>query len=285
MSLRSRVDGVQDRYYIQKTMPASILIKIKPQQESTIEGRGEEALFRLLIEILNPDHPALVRVIQSGKDETPLTLSPFLKGAKFSDKYSYLSPDKMATFRITCLNKDVLEPVMGHFFHLSGTNAAIRLAGKRIVIDKVDMQKSSPAHFISYEQLLEEAPPQSSIIFEYCSPTSFGGLTGDQSFPIPRLVLTSLLKKWNVFSPRKISSDLMNEFERVRIERFNLKTDSVRYGRESTLGFIGTAAYALPPSTDKDKRVSINALANFALFSGVGIKTEKGMGQVRRRMK
>ena len=82
-----------------------------------------------------------------------------------------------------------------------------------------------------------------------------------------------------------MSSDLVNEFEKVRIERYNLKTESVRYNQEKTRGFIGTVAYELLPSTGKDKIVAINALANFALYSGVGIKTEMGMGQVRRRAK
>ncbi len=266
-------------------MLASILIKFKPLQESNIEGRGEEALFQLLLEVLNPEHPALARAIQNGTGETPLTLSPFLKGAKHKGKHSYLSPKESVSFRITCLHKDVLEPVVGCLFHLSGTETAIRLAETRIIIEKVDMQKSVPAHFVSYEQLLTEALPQSAIILEYCSPTFFGGLTGEQSFPLPRLVFASLLKKWNTFSSKKMSSDLRNEFEKVRIERFNLKTESVLYNQVKTLGFIGTVAYELLSSTEKDKRVAINALANFALYSGVGIKTEMGMGQVRRRAK
>ncbi len=266
-------------------MLASILIKFKPLQESKIEGRGEEALFQLLLEVLKPEHPALARNIRSGKGEKPLTLSPFLKGAKSSGNQSCLSPRESVSFRITCLHKDALEPVVGRLFHLAGTETVIRLNETRIVIEKVDMQKSVPAHFVSYEQLLTEALPHSAIILEYCSPTSFGGLTEEQSFPLPRLVFVSLLKKWNAFSSKKMSPDLMNEFEKVRIKRYNLKTESVCYGKERTLGFIGTVAYELLSSTGKDRKAAINALANFALYSGVGIKTEMGMGQVRRRAK
>ncbi len=145
------------------------------------------------------------------------------------------------------------------------------------------MQKATPAHFISFEQLLEEAQPEFRITLEFCSPASFGKATGELIFPLPRLVFSSLRKKWNTFSKTKIPSDIKKEFENMRIQRFNLKTASTYLRKEEILGFIGTAVYQLPPSTEKEKRRMINALANFAFYAGIGTKTEKGMGQTRRK--
>lgn len=266
-------------------MLASILIKFKPQQELKIAGRGEEALFHLILDILSEKHPTFAQDILDETSETPVTLSPFLKGARFSGRHSYLSPKESVSFRITCLKKDLLEPVVQGLFSLSVADEASKLADEKIAIEKVDLQKSTPAHFISYEQLLTEAQPQPTIILEFCSPTSFGGLTGEQLFPLPRLVFTSLLEKWNAFSSKKMPLNLKKEFERIRIERFNLKTDSIHLREEKILGFIGTVAYEFLSSTKKEKRLAINALADFAFYSGVGLKTEIGMGQVRRKEK
>jgi len=264
-------------------MISSILIKFKSQENLKIRGRGEEAVFQLLLDVLRKRNQTLAHNLLTRKSEKPVTLSPLLKGAKFSGGHAYLTPRERTSFRITCLQEYFLEPVVQGFFSLSAVEEPVQFAHGKIDIEKVDLQKATPAHFISFEQLLEEAQPESRITLEFCSPTSFGNVTGELIFPVPRLVFSSLLKKWNTFSKTKLPPDIKKEFEKIRIQRFNLKTASTYLNKEEILGFIGTAAYKLPPSTDKEKSRMINALANFAFYSGIGTKTESGMGQARRK--
>ena len=264
-------------------MISSILIKFKAEDNLKILGRGEEAVFHLLLEVLRKGSQTLVHNFLTRKSEKPVTLSPLLKGTKFSGGFAYLSPGERTSFRITCLQKDFLEPIVQGFFSLSAKEESIQFAHGKIDIEKVDLQKATQAHFITFERLLEEAQPKSRIIIEFCSPTSFGHATGELIFPLPRLVFSSLLKKWNAFSKTNIPVDIKKEFEKIGIQRFNLKTASTYLNKEEILGFIGTAAFKLPPSTSKGKSRMINALTNFSFYSGIGTKTESGMGQARRK--
>ena len=72
------------------------------------------------------------------------------------------------------------------------------------------------------------------------------------------------------------------EFEKIRVTRFRLKTELVNFSKYKIIGFVGKVVYELPETIDKEIKNTINALADFAFYSGVGYKTTMGMGQVRR---
>ena len=69
--------------------------------------------------------------------------------------------------------------------------------------------------------------------------------------------------------------------QRVAVSRYDLSTRVISAGRYKLLGFVGECTYRIldqaSPFTPE-----LNMLADFALFSGVGMKKGQGMGQTRR---
>ncbi|MFQ6083041.1 MAG: CRISPR-associated endoribonuclease Cas6 [Candidatus Aminicenantia bacterium] len=266
-------------------MIGSILIKLKPQGEIKIIGKGGETLYSLFLNILNRENKNLAKEIHDLKSEKPVTVSPFLKGTKFSNGYSVLSPNESVSFRITYLKEELLEPIIKGFISLSARNEPIKLSNGKILIEKVDMQKATHAGFTSFQEILSKAKNEETIVLEFCSPTSFRSQGEQKLFPLPELVFSSLLKKWDAFSGKKLLSEIAEiekEFGKIRVTRFRLKTELLNFSKYKIIGFIGKVVYELPETIDKEIKKIINALADFAFYSGVGYKTTMGMGQARR---
>lgn len=78
---------------------------------------------------------------------------------------------------------------------------------------------------------------------------------------------------------------MKNAFEKIRIDRFRLTTEFVHTSKEKAAGFMGKVAYRIPETVDEESKRRINALADFAFYSGVGKRTDRGMGQARRKEK
>jgi CRISPR-associated endoribonuclease Cas6 len=260
----------------------SILIKLKTQQKIRILGNGGETLYSLFLNVLNEENKNLAKEIHDLKSEKPVTISPFLKGVKFSNGYSLISSEEIVTFRITYLKEELLEPIIKGFISLSAKKEPVKLGNGRIFIEKIDMQKSSQANFTSFEEVFSKAKDEEIIALEFYSPTSFRSRGEQKLFPLPELVFSSLLKKWNAFSEIKIPQEIEKEFKKIRVTRFRLKTELVNFSKYKIVGFIGKVVYELPETIDKENKKIINALSDIAFYSGVGYKTTMGMGQTRR---
>ena len=263
-------------------MIGSILIYLHPQEDIKIIGKGGETLYSFFLNVLNRENKNLAKEIHDSKKEKPLTISPFLKGAKSSNEYSILSPNKSVSFRITYLKEELLELIIKGFISISAKNESVKLSNGKVIIEKVEMQKGMEANFSSFQELLSQAQNDKTITLKFSSPTSFRS-GGEQSlFPRPELVFSSLLKKWNGFSEIKLTPEIVKEFEKIRVNRYTLKTELVNFSKNKIIGFMGKITYELPETFNKKFRKIINTLADFSLYSGVGYKTTMGMGQTRR---
>jgi CRISPR-associated endoribonuclease Cas6 len=264
-------------------MIGSLLIKLRPFSSFKVMGRGEEALYHLLLNVLEKKSKTLAQEILRPQEEKPVTLSPILRGAKHSRGFSILSPQKSISFRITYLHQEILEPLIQGFFALASREEPLKLSPGEIVVERVDMQKSTQANFTTFHDLLAQTGDQARIVLEFCSPTSFQAKPQHLDVPLPKLVFSSLLKKWNAFSEVRIAAEVIKEYKKIEIERLRLTTEYVPYQKFEAPGFMGKVVYALPKSVKKDTRTAVNALADFAFFSGVGRNTILGMGQTRRK--
>jgi CRISPR-associated endoribonuclease Cas6 len=61
----------------------------------------------------------------------------------------------------------------------------------------------------------------------------------------------------------------------------DVRTHMLAFRRAKQVGFTGRVTYGLM-AADEAARCQLNALAKFAFYAGVGIKTTMGMGQCRR---
>jgi len=133
-------------------------------------------------------------------------------------------------------------------------------------------------------QLLQSEHLPRQVTLDFASPTAFksGGIT--VPIPLPNLVFGSLVERWNAFSPVTLSPE-MRRFgeEMVAISRYRLESRVVDQKQGALrIGGVGQVTYTALGG-DRYWLAVLQMLADFALYSGVGVQTSTGMGQVRRQ--
>jgi len=169
---------------------------------------------------------------------------------------------------------------------LEWDNRALQLGSAHFKVEQVrllDVDRPKK-NFCSYEELLSAATAEHSLAFHFLSPTAFRS-EGKRNvlFPEPGLVFGSLLNRWNAFSPVKLETELQQCFDsQILLGRYKLETRMLNFGNYQETGFVGRCSFVLKDELSEQQLRTINALADFTLYSGVGAKTTMGMGQARR---
>ena len=148
---------------------------------------------------------------------------------------------------------------------------------------------------ISYESLVH-APPCRRVGLHFLTPTAFKQGRGDLLFPLPRNVFARPFQVWQRFVPQ--FSDAPERYlmpddwldwcaSSVFATRHEIKTVKKNINRNKRFaGFVGKAWFSVQPQRDEPRAKTeqysgyLNALAQFANFSGIGRKTTMGMGAV-----
>jgi CRISPR-associated endoribonuclease Cas6 len=214
------------------------------------------AIHALCYHWLHLGNPNLSEKIH-GQNVSPITLS--LNHCKSGNKV-YL--------KIGLLQKYLLAPLLCGL--ASEISREILIAGIPCKLgNRVEILQSS-----SFEQL-SQIPPETSIVLEFLSLTSFRQNKVTQPFPLPSLVFGGLLRRWNIFSRPELEFPTM-EWEGIT-SAFDLKTKTTKLKADWEIGSVGWVRYHFPES---QAQIS-TTLAHFATFAGVGRKTAMGMGEVR----
>jgi CRISPR-associated endoribonuclease Cas6 len=132
-------------------------------------------------------------------------------------------------------------------------------------------------------QLLQGERPPRQVTFEFASPTAFKSAGLTVPVPMPGLVFGSLVERWNAFSPVTLAPE-MRRFgeEMMAISRYRLESRVVEQKNNALrIGGVGQATY-VATGGDRYWLAVMQMLADFALYSGVGVQTTTGMGQCRR---
>ena len=144
---------------------------------------------------------------------------------------------------------------------------------------KVSDMLISPLSSTNYDHLLRPRT-RTQFTFRFKSPTSFRSQGQQLLFPTPELLFGSLMQKWNAFAKRKITREIAKDFRKILVTRYDLETQEVSFSDYKIIGFTGEVRYRIPPRTDPVVKRVVNALAQLALFAGVGYKTPMGLGWV-----
>jgi CRISPR-associated endoribonuclease Cas6 len=129
-----------------------------------------------------------------------------------------------------------------------------------------------------------------NIGLRFASPTVFSRGTRDglgkwmEPFPSPALLFGSLAAAWNQVSPRPVDKSAVRAYaeETVVVGLYHMSSRMVRYWGQPQIGAVGRVSYLLKDRRDQGMIRTLNCLADFAFYSGVGYKTTMGMGQARR---
>ncbi|MFN6476023.1 CRISPR-associated endoribonuclease Cas6 [Nostoc sp. DedQUE07] len=273
-------------------MPHSLVLNLLPQSPippQYLTGRHLHALFLTLVSSV--DSTLGDRLHDSTADKA-FTLSPLqinsslLKGGKGAKlQYSHQQPIPAGTpcwWRISLLDDTLFGKLTQLWLNLN-PNRPWHLGPADLYITSIQgtPQSIQPwANASTYAQLYEEASDRnSSINLSFSTPTAFRQGQYDTTLPTRESVFNSLLSRWNKYSGI--------EFTQIAIESIfpsfvNIHTEILADSRSKFIGIIGEVNYKILGEIEPIQIKQINALADFALYSGVGRKTTMGMGMTRR---
>ncbi len=274
-------------------MPHSLVLNLLPQSPippQYLTGRHLHALFLTLVSSV--DSTLGDRLHDSTADKaftlSPLqTDSPLLKGGRGGSKlqYSHQQPIPAGTpcwWRISLLDDTLFGKLTQLWLNLN-PNRPWHLGPADLYITSIQgtPQSIQPwANASTYAQLYEEASDRnSSINLSFATPTAFRQGQYDTTLPTRESVFNSLLSRWNKYSGI--------EFTQIAIESIfpsfvNIHTEILADSRSKFIGIIGEVTYKILGAVEPIQIKQINALADFALYTGVGRKTTMGMGMTRR---
>jgi CRISPR-associated endoribonuclease Cas6 len=256
-----------------------IAVGLRLESGARLKGLGGEALHGLFLRLLNNHSPELASKMHIATDQRPFSLIPPLKDFEFRHGYAVFSPGSTLNFGIAFLSRELLEASISAFISILGDGQRLNLLRKPAILQNVDL---CIGLFSSFPEIFSEASVSSTATLEFVTPTAFKKNEMQIVFPHPELVFSSLLKRWNAFSELKIAEEHTIRFASIKVSSYQLCTELLHFSSYKMVGFKGRVEYELPDDAPDDFLRDVNALADFASYSGVGVKTSMGMGQVRR---
>jgi CRISPR-associated endoribonuclease Cas6 len=206
-----------------------------------------------------------------------------LKTKSLSWHHQEISPSTPCWWRISLLDEVLFSKLTGLWLNLN-PDRAFHLGSADLYITSIlgTPQSSQPwSNFATYQQIYDRASDtERNITFHLATPTAFRQGKYDSPLPTRDNVFKSLCDRWNTYSSIPINHDII---EYIFPSRFDIKTEVVKnYDTHSFIGCIGEIGYRILGDVEPLVVKQINALADFAMFSGIGRKTTMGMGIARR---
>jgi CRISPR-associated endoribonuclease Cas6 len=277
-------------------MPHSLVLNLLPQSTIPLQfltGRHLHALFLTLVSSVDRTLGDYLHDSTADKAFTlsPLqilkTNSPILKAGKGGLKLQWEHQQSILAgtpcwWRISLLDDTLFAKLTQLWLNLN-PNHPWHLGPADLYITSIQgtPQSTQPwANACSYAQLYEQASESDRTVnFTFSTPTAFRQGQYDNTLPTRECVFNSLLSRWNKYSEI--------EFSHLAIESifpsfFNIRTEILADSRSKFIGVVGDFSYRILGEIEAHQIKQINALADFALYCGVGRKTPMGMGMVRR---
>lgn len=274
-------------------MPHSLVLNIIPQSPippQFLTGRHLHALFLTLVSSVDRQ---LGDYLHEAKADKAFTLSPLqtsqqTKRIERQDSTLQWEHTKAIPSGTPCwwrvsLLDDTLFGKLTHLWLNLNPNHPWHLGPADLHITSIlgtPQFTQSWANASTYAQLYEQASDSDRLIaFSFVTPTAFRQREYDSVLPTRECVFNSLLKRWNKYSGIEISHI---PIESIFPSFVNISTSILADSRSKFIGILGETSYRILGDVSPQVIQQINALADFALYSGVGRKTPMGMGMVRR---
>jgi CRISPR-associated endoribonuclease Cas6 len=280
-------------------MPHSLVLNLLPQSPippQYLTGRHLHALFLTLVSSVDS---TLGDRLHDANADKAFTLSPLQivtqqERSKYKSKISHntlqwqhqqpISAGTPCWWRISLLDDTLFGKLTQLWLNLNPQHPW-HLGPADLYITSIQgtPQSIQPwANASTYGQLYEQASDrQYSLNFTFATPTAFRQGKFDTTLPTRECVFNSLLSRWNKYSGI--------EFSEIAIESIfpsfvNIHTEILADSRSKFIGIVGEVNYRILGEVAPIQIKQINALADFALYAGVGRKTTMGMGMIRRLM-
>lgn len=271
-------------------MPYSLVLHLLPRSpipQAHLSGRHLHALFLDLVQSVDPE---LATELHQQQSEKAFTLSPLQVGHRIGHTLQWQHDRTIAAgtpcwWRISLLDDALFSKLTHLWLHLNPAQSwQLGAADLQVVNMLGTPQAQQPwANFSTYPHLYEQASEaERQIQLQFCTPTTFRQTRYDSALPTKEVVFHSLLRRWNRYSGIPFSETIL---EPLYPSFFEIRTAIAIDSRSKLIGCVGTVTFQILGEVEPLAIRQVNALADFALYAGVGRKTPMGMGMVRRHIR
>lgn len=273
-------------------MPHSLVLNLLPQSSiypQFLTGRHYHALFLNLVSSVDK---SLGDILHDTTTDKAFTLSPIqiqrrqpaLKNNVLQWQHQEpIQPGTPCWWRLSLLDDTLFSRLTQLWLNIN-PDKAWHLGSADLFITSIlvtPQSNQSWANACTYAQLFEQASgAERSINFTFATPTAFRQGSFDTALPSKESVFKSLLQRWNKYSGIEISPEII---DCIFPSFFNIRTEIASDSRSKFIGCVGQVSYKIMGEVEPEVIKQINAIADFALYAGVGRKTPMGMGMVRRQ--
>ncbi len=242
------------------------------------QGRAAQGFF---YRTLHRIHPFFSETIHDLHKWQPIMPKPFtlsnLLGGRTEQDLKVIQRGDTLYLRLTTLHPHLTHVVLHKVVKL-WQREGMSIHDQHFWIQRTLIQRAT------YESLLMQAEDVDCIEFMFHAPTAFKLTSGRYlAEPAPDYIFNSLFNRWNAFAQEPLPEALHDCIQsRLRIATQETRQHTLKFarGRKGIVpGFYGTVQIAVEEKSSEVRRM-LDALAHFAPFSGVGIKSTIGMGQV-----
>lgn len=228
----------------------------------------------------------LANLVHEGDGAKPLTCSSLI-GPRTNGRSLFVRRGETYSVRLTGLTPEVSQGLLTAFrdtppavWRVHGCSFDVTKAVCDAALDPWTGQ-TTYGELAAQPLLDEEQNDRLNFVFD--SPTAFKSAGRHFPLPLPELVFGSLAERWNAFSPVVLSPEMRTfGHEFIGISDFNLRSHHLSTKNEGmVIGGAGRVTYRLF-TANRNWLAQVHMLANFAVYSGVGVKTTFGMGRLRR---
>ncbi len=280
-------------------MPHSLILNLLPESPippGYLTGKHLHALFLSVVSSVDQD---LGDRLHANTANKAFTLSP-LQIAPYPNRLQWQYHHRVETgtpcwWRISLLDDDLFGVLNPLWLNLN-LQQTWHLGPANLQITSILGTPQSPqpwAHFCNYQQLYEHASDEHrKIALHFYTPTAFRQGGYDSALPTRELIFGSLLRRWNEYSSMQMSEACITS---LYPSSFEIHTEVATDPRQQFIhtgatvdpsnrfmGFVGKLTFQILGKVDPLAIKQVNALADFALYAGVGRKTTMGMGMARR---
>lgn len=271
-------------------MLVSIVLKLQATRSGVAPAHLGRANYAEMLRVLGHAKAGLDDTLHDLAGMKPMTCSGLLGKVERQHGQAWLRAGEIYRVRVTGLSEVVSAALVKGL--LDQRPLTWTLAGHPFAVEEIlcDATRDAWSGHTTYEELAEahllasHAMPQlqkATLTFE--SPTAFKSNEMQMPLPLPNLVFGNLIDRWNAFSTVTLNPGMRELCEvAVEVSRFDLASVLMEQKNKALrVGAIGQVTYTAL-HRDRYWLGLFQMLADFALYSGVGVQTSTGMGQVRR---